>query len=247
MIDEGQPFDPAAPTGASQEADVEAEGQEGQPSEPQRIFVGGRWQTAEEAARNFEFARAEVERWKAVAESAAKARVAQEPESDPLPGFAPKLVEAGVPEPVVKEMVSWVNHETDRRSEDKVARKLQELLEGLSEISSSEGKADAQLAQEFDGYSKQKIDEFLLQNPREKERYDRVFKSDPEAAKRLAWLTITGSSRVSGQPRSAQVPTSKRMPKGFDKDELAALKEKAQSGADADVAAYMKKLFGGRM
>lgn len=246
MNNDGQPvLNPDAATGANEADDNTIGG--GQPA-PKTVFVAGREQTVEELARNYEESTREALKWKAIAEEREERRVPVD-SSPQLPAWGPKLVEAGAPETVVREMVSWFEESKRIAAEEAAAAKVQELVEGLAQISTAEGQADAALAREFDGYSKGKLDEFLNSNSRTKERYEKVFRVDPESAKRLAWLEYAGGAEVKGQPRHTTPPSSKRVNPGGQepKIDLQKIKESAARGEDWGKIELMKHLMKGQV
>jgi len=247
MSNDGQPgVNPEASNGAQEADEGHLEG--GQPT-PKTYFVAGRERSVEEVLQGYEESSQEALRWKAIAEERDRRESPVPIRSEPsLPGWAPKLVEAGAPEPVVREMVNWFEEQKSQAAELAAAAKVQELVEGLASISTTEGKADAALASEFDGYSKAKLDEYLYTNPREKERYERVFRADPESAKRLAWLSYSGGAEVKGQPRATTPPSSKRVNPGGQepKIDLQKIKESAARGEDWGKIQLMKHLLKGQ-
>lgn len=249
MSNDGQPgVNPEASNGAQEADDNTLEN--GQP-EPKTYFVAGRERSVEDILQGYEESSREALRWKAIAEERAEREspVMRQEAPPSLPGWAPKLVEAGAPEAVVREMVGWFEQERSAAAEAAAAAKVQELVEGLAQISTAEGQADAALSRDFDGYSKAKLDEFLAASPKTKERYDKVFRADPESAKRLAWLEYAGGAEVKGQPRHTSPPNSKRVNPGGQapKIDLEKIKESAARGEDWGKIQLMKHLLKGQV
>ena len=244
----GQPGQEPDDVAAGSLEGVDGEGDGGQPVESQTFFVGGRQQTIDEIVRNYEGSRAEAERWKAIAEERAAKAQAPPPQQqqESLPPWASEYVGLGVPEHVIRQQVAWQEQMAQQQAEARAAAKMQELLEGLNQISTAEGKADASLSQSIEGYSREKLDAYLNANSEAKSRYDRVYKADPESAKRLAWLELSNSAGPKGQPRHTGVPAGRRPLGPTKKEDLADLAKQAYSGTDDKaIAAYMKKLLGG--
>lgn len=243
----GQP-DPGSQPGNAVTGEESVVGSDdgGQPSAPETRFVGGRLQSWDETIQNYEASRAEVERWKAIAEERAAREVSVAPPTagPALPAWASRMVDLGVPVDVVREQVEWQTQLARSEGESRAAAKVQELVNGLAEISTAEGQADAALSREFDGYSKDKLEGFLATNSAAKSRYDKVYKADPESAKRLAWLEATGGAGPKGQPRHTEVPTGRRPISQGKKEDFEALKAAAMGGNDDRATiAYMKALM----
>lgn len=229
---------------------VEGQEGDGQPEAPQTFFVGGRNRTMDEIQRDFDASRAEVERWKAVAEERERQRAipSPQPQAEPLPPWASRYTDLGVPEDVVRQQIAWQTDMAEKMAEAKAAAKVQDLVEGLNQISTAEGQADIAMKQRDSDYDPRRVTEYLAGNPDAKARYDRIYKVSPEDAKYLAWSEISRTAGASGQPRHTQVPSGRRpmqpAKKGADIGELA--KRAASGNDDRALADYMKAILGGK-
>jgi hypothetical protein len=253
----GQPHQnqgPGEPAPEGQE--YVAEGTEG--SEPAPVwsgFVGGRekvYNDPNEIVRDYQQSSDEAMRLRAELDALRATQQTQrfpEPTQPADPPWLEGLTTAGVPEPVARQMASWMEQQTDFRA----AQKMEELVNGLSSIAQKENQADAVLSQELQGYSKAALEQRLAMNPEFKQRYDRIFQVDPEGAKRLAWLSLDGGS-TAPRPTSRMTtpPTSRRVQQNAPVQEAAQLKkllESANNGGQAQMADYMaqrlKKHFSG--
>lgn len=255
----GQPHPNQSPEPAPediQEQHVTAEDPGETPSPIWSGFVGGReraYQSPDEIARDLAASSEEALRLKAELD-AFKMRFSEQKAPEPTrpsePDWLGGMVEAGVPEPVARQLYGWVDQQTELRA----AAKMEELLNGLSSLASQEAQADAALASDptMTGYSKATLDSMLAQNPSFKQRYDRIFQVDPEGAKRLAWVTLNGNAAPRQGSRMTTPPQTRRVSHQApekEAEQVQKLLNAANSGGQADIGAYMaarlKKHFQG--
>lgn len=219
------------------------EAPEGQPPTEKVYFVGGRERTADEVARDYAESTAENERLRARLE-ALEARTAEPPKAPKVPTWVPGLTEAGVPEPVVKEMVGWFETEVEARTKAATAEQMAGLVSSLSELATSDAASDAALLEDpqMEGYSPEGLKALLAKNPEFKKRYDRIYGVDPEGAKRLAWVTLKGKAAPRTTGRMTAVPQARRAAGGGPDEEkvLNELRKAAREGAPVDVAKFMR-------
>lgn len=239
----GQPQsrDSQEPTPGAEEGVVD----QGQPPAEKVYFVGGRERTADEVARGYADATAENERLRARLEAMETVREPAKPKEPKVPTWVSGLVEAGVPEPVAKEMLGWVESEVEVRSKAATAEQVAGLVESLSGMAQADAASDAALLDDpqMEGYTPEGLKALLGKNPEFKKRYDRIFPVDPEGAKRLAWVTLKGQAKPRTTGRLTTPPTSRRGAGGGapeDEKILAALKQAAREGAPGDVAKFMR-------
>lgn len=244
---DGQPVTEPEVTDGTPEGEGVEPGSGEQTPEPQKLFVGGRYRTAEEIAEAYEASSREALRLKAQLDERERFMAPPNKAEPQTPSWVAQAQADGLSPQTLEGMVSWLGDTIEQRSDQKAAERVAELVEGIAKVSTAEGQAHAALAGEFEGYSKEKVAEYLASNSKAKARYDRVAQADIEAATRIAWLEYSGGAKVNGQPRQTQVPQSKRVPtKPAEDADWAKIQEAARAGEDWAQAKIFERLLKGQ-
>jgi hypothetical protein len=215
------PPEPAAQLPASAdegEAVVPPEGEPPDPTTEQRYEIGGRLRTPEEADRDFQHSREEVDKWRqkaieAEADARAKAQLADAlaqqgaPPAEPPPPdpFRERLADAGI-EP----------SELDRYLDQRMESTLAGMGERLNQQRAAQAEAEQRVAATNEGFNRQKLDAFMSERDDLRPAYEAAVAANLESGLALGWNLLSASEGTQqsqgGTEPPAVTPTAPAAP-----------------------------------
>ncbi len=205
----GSTTDGDSPSGET--ADPTAEGTAATAAQPQRVFVDGRWMTAEELAS---------ERSQLMVENAEfrgrEAGAMQNPNAAPPvnePQWASMMRENGTDEQTIQQLVANAGAQTDQAIRGAIHDELGKLSQQASQIQDAQASAKSQFTQQFPDFDEAQMHSYLAGDPATKEGFDGFNKTGKHyQAYDYAWSKrlLGGGKAVSEQGRQhARVPSAR--------------------------------------
>lgn len=199
-------------TSDDETTDATVEGSGATAAQPQRVFVDGRWMTAEELAT--ERSRLAVENAELRGREAgamnqpnqAAPRYADEPQ------WATMMREQGVDERAIQQMIMQEEVRSDQAIRGAIHDELGKLSQQATQIQDAQSSARNQFTQQYPDFDEAQMHSFLASDPAAKEGFDAFVKTGKHyQAFDYAWSKrlLGGGKAVSAGRQHARVPSAR--------------------------------------